>query len=348
MQNPFEKAVKHAAKARVAIMGVSGGGKTFTALRLARQLAGPEGKIAYVDTEHGSAEKYADIFQFDHVCPDSFAPGTLQPLHDAAAANGYRVFVVDSLSHYWIGKDGAIEYVDERNKRHKDKFGGWKDFAPHERGMVDLFVRSPMHVIVTMRVKTDYQEQTDERTGKKTRVKIGLAPVQREGLEYEFDLVGSMDWDSTFIVDKTRCSALHGKAFTLPKESDFQPFVDWLAGVERTEGRPVVEQPTEEPLDVPKFRKALGKLCDRYLAAIGPNGVVRFERILRDNGIETLDHGKITLTRAEAIALHAKIDADCTKAEQWAREKAATPTAKAAQEFVDAVNPDDAPAEEAA
>jgi len=87
-------------------------------------------------------------------------------------------------------------------------------------------------VICTMRTKTDYQEQTDSN-GKKKRVKIGLAPVQRDGLEYEFDLVGYMDEDNTFIVDKTRCPDYSQKAYTKPGPKEFAPFVKWLQGTAR-------------------------------------------------------------------------------------------------------------------
>jgi len=98
--------------------------------------------------------------------------------------------------------------------------------------MVDELITSPCHIICTMRTKTDYQEQVDSN-GKKKRVKIGLAPVQREGLEYEFDLVGYMDEDNTFAVDKTRCPAYSQKAYTKPGPKEFAPFVDWLKGAAR-------------------------------------------------------------------------------------------------------------------
>jgi hypothetical protein len=128
-----------------------------------------------------------------------------------------------------VGKDGALEFVDMAAKRHKDNMGGWKEFRPHERLMVDEMVSSPCHIICTMRTKTDYVEQVDSN-GKKKRVKIGLAPVQREGLEYEFDLVGYMDEENTFITDKTRCSHYSQKAFSKPGPKEFAPFVDWLKG----------------------------------------------------------------------------------------------------------------------
>jgi DNA-binding CsgD family transcriptional regulator len=205
---------------------------SYTALLLARALAGPNGKIAAIDTEHGSLSKYADLFNFDVIELDTFSPSTFVDSLRAAEEARYDVFICDSLSHFWVGKDGALEFVDMAAKRHKDNMGGWKEFRPHERQMVDEMVASPCHVICTMRTKTDYQEQTDSN-GKKKRVKIGLAPVQRDGLEYEFDLVGYMDEDNTFIVDKTRCPDYSQKAYTKPGPKEFAPFVKWLQGTAR-------------------------------------------------------------------------------------------------------------------
>jgi energy-coupling factor transporter ATP-binding protein EcfA2 len=227
--NPFSKAVKYAAKGRVALIGPAGSGKSYTSLLLARALAGPNGRIAAIDTEHGSLSKYADIFDFDVIELDTFSPQTFVNSLHAAETAGYDVFLCDSLSHFWVGRDGALEFVDMAAKRHKDNMGGWKDFRPHERAMVDEMVSSSCHVICTMRTKTDYQEQTDSN-GKKKRVKIGLAPVQRDGLEYEFDLVGYMDEDNTFITDKTRCPDYSQKAYTKPGPKEFAPFVEWLKG----------------------------------------------------------------------------------------------------------------------
>lgn len=236
----FKPAVKYEAKGRVSLIGPAGSGKSMSGLILARLLAGPEGKIACVDTEHGSLSKYAGEpypydpakkFVFDVVELDSFsATNFLRALKDAEDA-GYAVFVCDSLSHFWEGKDGALEFVDMANKRQKDQMGGWKDWRPNERAMIDAMLASPCHIIGNMRVKTEYQEQVDPQSGKKKRVKVGLAPIQRQGLEYEFDLVGYMDDENTLITDKTRCPFYKKKAITEPKEKDFQPFVDWLKGV---------------------------------------------------------------------------------------------------------------------
>lgn len=227
----FKKAVKYAAKGRVAIIGPAGSGKSFTALRVARTLVGPTGKIAALDTEHGSLSKYADKFDFDVLEMDSYSPRNFLDALEAAEGAGYDAFLTDSLSHFWMGKDGALEFVDTAAKRSQSRDGmsGWKEFRPHERQMVDAMIASRMHVICTMRTKTAYEDQVNEK-GKKVRVKIGLAPVQREGLEYEFDLVGLMDDDNNFIVDKSRCSDLTGKVLSKPGEREFAVFRDWLAG----------------------------------------------------------------------------------------------------------------------
>lgn len=239
----FQKAIKHDAKGRVAIVGPAGGGKSLTSLILARALAGPTGKIAAADTEHGSLSKYADRFEFDVIELDTFSPENFMGALTAAETGGYAVFITDSLSHFWMGKGGALEFVDLASKRHRDQMGGWKEFRPHERDMVDRMIASPCHVIVTMRTKTDYQEVTDSN-GKKKRVKVGLAPVQREGLEYEFDLVAYMDDENNLIIDKTRCSDLAGHVLPKPDAKAFEPFVKWLAGVERPAAAPKVpEQP---------------------------------------------------------------------------------------------------------
>jgi len=101
----FRKATKRDARLRLAISGPSGSGKTYTLLKLATELGGP---IALVDTERGSAEKYADLFEFDTLKLDSFSPDLMPTLIESAAAQGYKTLIIDSLSHFWTGTDGEI------------------------------------------------------------------------------------------------------------------------------------------------------------------------------------------------------------------------------------------------
>jgi ABC-type oligopeptide transport system ATPase subunit len=231
----FRKAVKRNARARVALIGPAGSGKSLTGLILARALAGPAGTIAAVDTESESLSKYSDEHNFDVDELTSYSPQSFIDALTVAEKARYDVFMCDSFSHFWMGKDGTLEFVDSATARNKakgnyDGMSGWKDFSPVEREMFARIRSSPCHIILTMRTKTDYEEVTDEKTGKKKRVKIGLAPVQRAGLEYELDLVGYMTDENEFITDKTRCKAFSKQVIREPQAKDFAPFIQWLAG----------------------------------------------------------------------------------------------------------------------
>ncbi len=209
----FSKATKTKARLRLALVGPSGGGKTYTALAIATNLGK---RVALIDTEHSSASLYAGAFDFDTLNLETFEPQQYIDALDAAAKAGYDVCVIDSLSHAWIGKGGALEQVDNAAKRSQSKntFSAWREVTPQHNAMVDAIVRSPMHVIVTLRAKTEYVMEKDERTGKTAPRKIGVQPVQRDGLEYEFTVVADVEIENNdLIIGKTRCAALHGKVF---------------------------------------------------------------------------------------------------------------------------------------
>jgi hypothetical protein len=221
----FSKATKKAAKGRIAIDGPSGSGKTYTALMIASELSG---RIAVIDTEHGSASKYADIYSFDTLHLDRYSPQILIDALGAAAVAGYEVVVVDSLSHFWMGTDGMLEQVDKAAKRSGGHgMSGWKEMRPVERQMVESLLAYPGHIICTLRVKTDWVEGENAR-GKRVMQKVGTKAEQREGLEYEFDLVASMDLSNELTVGKSRCPALAGEIVARPGRAFAETFKAWL------------------------------------------------------------------------------------------------------------------------
>lgn len=222
----FAPATRAASKARIALCGPSGSGKTYTGLAVAHGLSD---RIAVIDTERGSASKYAGVngWAFDTVAPTSFSPDSLSRLLAEAAAAKYEVVLVDSLSHYWMGVDGMLEQVD-RSARSGNTFSGWKEARPQERRMVDALVSYPGHVIVTMRTKTEYVIEEDAR-GKKVPRKVGLKPEQRDGIEYEFDLVGDLDHDNTLIVSKSRIPNLARAVIPTPGDELAQTVKAWLS-----------------------------------------------------------------------------------------------------------------------
>lgn len=233
----FQKATKEQAKARIALMGPSGSGKTYTALKLA---CGLGDKVAVVDTENGTASKYADEFNFSTLNLTEFSPLTYVDAIHAAEEAGFDVLIIDSLSHAWMGKGGALEMVDREASRSNsnNSFTAWRKVTPLHNALVDALVQCRIHLIVTMRTKTDYVLQPNDK-GKMEPKKVGLAPVQRDGLEYEFDIVGDMDLDHNLIVSKTRCRLLDGYVGHKPDEKLAQTIKSWLSDGTAPQPKPI-------------------------------------------------------------------------------------------------------------
>jgi len=256
MEPQFHKAVKFSAKLRLAISGPSGSGKTYTLLQLATELGGP---IAVVDTEHGSASKYADLFEFDVLELDSYQPQSLIAMIDTASRREYQVLCIDSLSHFWMGKDGELDQVDRiaRRMQTNGSFAAWKLVTPVHNELVDRIISAPIHVLVSLRAKTEWLLERDEKTGKTAPRKVGLAPVMREGIEYEFDVCGDMDQENALIITKSRCPQLTGGVFPKPGKEVADILKEWLDG---PPAPPV--KPTASPTPAPNFSNG------------GPNGAV--------------------------------------------------------------------------
>lgn len=226
----FKKASKLQSFLRMAIFGVSGSGKTYSSLKIATALAKKENmKIAFIDTERGSAEKYADQFDFDVMKLDTFAPSTYVEAINEAQEAGYGILIVDSLSHAWNGKEGALEQVDKVAKRTQsgNTFGAWRDVTPQHNQLIDAILGYRGHVFATMRAKTEHAMEQDEK-GKMRIRKLGLAPIQREGMEYEFDIVATMDDNNNLFITKTRCPELNGMVINKPGEEIADSLYNWL------------------------------------------------------------------------------------------------------------------------
>ena len=215
---PFIKAAPDNAKIHIALIGPTGSGKTYSALRLARGLAGPDGKIAFLDSEKGRAKVYSKRFSFDHQNIVTANPHEyIDAIHEAEDA-GYAVLIIDSLSHAWVGKQGALALVDEGSKRSGgNKFAAWSDVTPLQSQLVEAITSEKMHVICTMRAKMEYVLEPGAN-GKMAPRKVGLGPVQRDGIEYEFDVAAMIDGDHNFIVIKTVFESLDGKL--IPKADE--------------------------------------------------------------------------------------------------------------------------------
>lgn len=227
MSSRFEPATRKKLKLRLALDGPAGAGKTLTGLRFAFALGK---KVAVIDTEHGSASKYQGDapdgipFDFQVLELNQHAPTEYTAAIEEAARLGFDVLLIDSLSHAWAGNEGALELV---SKKGGNSYTAWKDVTPMHTRMIEAILGAPMHVIATMRSKTEYVLEENEK-GKQVPRKIGMAPIQRAGMEYEFDLYGSMDWSHVLTVTKSRCSAVADAIAVKPGATWLEPVIRWL------------------------------------------------------------------------------------------------------------------------
>ena len=271
--NPFQKATKQQIKARIGLAGPTGSGKTWTALEMATVLAeASDGRIAVVDTERRSASLYADRFDFDAMAMDPpYEPQRCADALRAAEANGYTVAVIDSLTHFWQGEGGTLDIVDAVAQKSYggNKYAGWAVGTPALRYLVDTILGVDLHVIVTMRSKMDYVEEVVN--GRKTYVRVGMAPIMRDGIEYEFTVLGDVDLEHRIVINKTRCAELDGKVIQPGRARDAAvTFLDWLENGEPDPAIEARERLTADLKALPEGqRTAMAKwIKDRYLPAV--------------------------------------------------------------------------------
>lgn len=222
----IRKAVRHKAKLRLGLVGPSGSGKTYSALQLAFGLGG---KIGLIDTEHGSGDLYAHLGDYDII--QLQAPYLVSKYLDAVKAfetEGYDVIIIDSLSHAWAGDGGLLDKQGKiADSGQGNSYTAWRKVTPEHNALVEAILQSPAHVIATMRAKQDYVQEKDEKTGKTVVRKIGLAPVQRDGMEYEMTVVMDIDANHVANASKDRTGLLDGRYFT-PTVDTGKELLEWL------------------------------------------------------------------------------------------------------------------------
>lgn len=222
----FKRATKAAAKLRLGLIGPAGSGKTMTALRVAHGLGG---RVAVIDTERGSASLYSGEhgLEFDVLELESYEAQKFIDAIAQAEAAGYSVLIIDSLSHAWAGKGGILEFVDKAAKRSGGgSFSGWRDATPLHNQLVDAILGAKLHVICTLRSKVEHViEQVNGRTQVR---KVGLQPVQRDGLEYEFTVVGDVTQDHELIITKTRAAWLKDQIIREAGQELGKQLATWL------------------------------------------------------------------------------------------------------------------------
>lgn len=241
----FTKAVRKKAKLRLALTGPSGSGKTYGALMIAKGLGG---KIAVIDTEHGSASLYSHLAEFDTLeLSAPYSPERYIEAIKAAEAAGYETLIIDSTTHEWNGSGGCLE-INERLAHAKfrgNTWSAWNETTPRHRAFIDALLQADMHIIATGRSKTETSQV--EEGGRKKVVKLGMKTEQRDGYEYEFTVVLDLIHDGHYATaSKDRTGLFAGDPKPVGEDTG-RMLAQWLDG--GAEVPPVAHMPEDRIAD---------------------------------------------------------------------------------------------------
>jgi DNA polymerase III delta prime subunit len=283
MSVTFTKAVRRKTKLRLAFAGPSGSGKTLSALMIAKSLGG---RIAVIDSERGSASLYAAPVrlpdgktwtppEFDTL--DLVAPYTPESFIDAIAAAekaGYDICIIDSATHEWNGVGGCLEIVDKvaAQMTSKNTWAAFNQVTPRHRKFIDRILQSSMHMMATLRSKTETVQAEDERRpGKKTVVKLGMKAEQRDGLEYEFTTVLELQHDTHIATtSKDRTGVFAGDPEPVSDETGLR-LLAWLGSGAELKPEPKADEPGADPwaahIEVIETAATVGGLRTAHAAA---------------------------------------------------------------------------------
>lgn len=239
MEFKVQKAVREKIYTKVALMSPSGGGKTYSALRLAKGMAseieresGKKAKILMANTEQARGRYYANEFDYDIIdLEPPYNPELFIEAINFAVEQGYDILVMDSTSPEWEGQGGCLELQQKAGGTYQ----AWKNVTPRHDAFINAMASSPIHIIATMRGKDQYEMEKDDR-GKASVKKLGVGAKQRDGFEYEFTCTFLLDLkshvadpqkDNTHIFENstpTMLSESHGeKIIKWANSSDIEP-----------------------------------------------------------------------------------------------------------------------------
>jgi hypothetical protein len=263
----IHRATKRRAKLRLGMSGPAGSGKTYSALLIAGGLGG---RIGMIDTEHGSGDLYADLlpegYDVLQLTPPYSPARYIEAIHALEDA-GVQTIIIDSLSHAWTGEGGSLDRQGKIADKSGNSWQAWRQVTPEHNALVEALLQSRCHIIATMRAKTEYVQEKDDRTGKSVVRKIGLAPVMRDGIEYEFTTFFELDVNHMAFAGKDRTRLFDGTIFKPDMETGHQ-LLGWLdSGVDAPVRRTMPEEQKAEMCNAISGANTLDELFKAFSLA---------------------------------------------------------------------------------
>jgi hypothetical protein len=295
----LQKAAKSKVKLKIALQGTSGSGKTYSALQLAYGIVGSWEKIAVIDTENESSNYYANQGDFNVLSLQ--APYTPQRYIEAIQAcinAGMECVIIDSITHEWDGIGGVLEMHEKatRNSRSGNSFNAWASITPLHNSFVQFIVDAPVHIIGTLRTKSDYVLQ--DRGGKQVPVKVGMKAITRDGMEYEFGIGFEIDLNHTATCSKDRTGIfVDSEPFVITPDTG-KKLVEWAnTGVDAPAKitPPTIQAPTQpEPLTPEQVAEKVNALVGAFEA----KGIDKLQiKVTTGKDITEINEGDIILLR---------------------------------------------------
>jgi hypothetical protein len=262
-------AERRKAKIRLGLSSVSGGGKTYSALHIAKGMVGAWEKVFVIDTENNSADLYAHFGPYKVVPFHApYSPERYIEAIKACEDAGAEIIILDSYSHAWEGEGGALQIADQLGGQYQT---AWKQVTPRYEALKNKILQSKCHIITTTRRKQDYDMGKDQN-GKTKVQKVGLKEVTREGWEY--DLTANLELDTTHhaTASKDRTGLFMGKPAFVPSEATGEAIALWC---EQGEEEPKPSSDWTEKVNKCKDQKELVALYQKNKAEVDSNPLLQ-------------------------------------------------------------------------
>lgn len=219
----LRKATRQKAKIRLGLSAVAGGGKSYSAILIAKGLTGDLSKVAVIDTENNSADLYAHLGDYS-VLPliSPYTPENYIKAIKECEDAGMECIIIDSITHEWDGKGGCLQIQEQLGGKYQD----WAKVTPRHQAFIDAILQCKCHVITTVRRKQDY-EMTKDSSGKMKVEKAGLKEVTREGFEYELTANLEIDTRHNATASKDRTGLFMGHPSFVPDEKTGEIIREW-------------------------------------------------------------------------------------------------------------------------